>query len=741
MKTSTPPKNFWLTINRKTTGLSLLIALLLILPGNPTFAQSSSQSKFDWIRSARILLVDAYTYPLHPKIEFDAEKMAETMVDMHFNTVRIATSGFYWLIPGTKFDTAPNLGNRDILAECLAACKPRGVKVVAYLRTGGPVAPEVMRPEWAYRVNPEGDLYYKRHFGELMTPFCWNTSYRQAFLDLVEKVVSRYDIDGIYFDAWLLYYDYPYPKVCYCQGCKDGFKEATGLELPYRRNVNEYTAEELKTIDRYHDWCRAKLAEIFQETKRLIKSYKDIPLIFNLNSASNINNTSYTDPSIVEGCDAFLYENTRCMLERAEGVSLAVSHGLAVWPYVGAIDGYPRIVSNNYELTQQIYTTIVFGGAPILYQNYSYVDYPDERKPVKEAFYILEKNKSYIENFYPQKFCAVVWNKKDPPGHANKGWVWQTNARNCTTGAFAACIYNHIQTTSFLKEDLNNSELLNQYQVLYLPDICYLSDKQIANIKNFVRQGGGLVMTYATSLYDKEGRKRSDFALGEMARIQYLNPDKKMAAKIAANLSYGGAWDLYMKTRPGQQVIKPPLADNLIPAFRYEPVKALPGAEVAADIVVGTNMEHIFPALVVSRYGKGKVAYIPAALDAAYLQSHIRQFGDFIKDVVEYVSPAGLPFEIEAPASLIANMTSKGDTRVLHLVNWTGCKLERMQQNAYYIPPIDNIVIKYNIPQGKKIKKVALFVPGEFSHKRNDNTLYITLPKVDKYQAVIIELE
>ncbi len=739
MKTSIPPKHFWLTIDHKTLWLIILTTLLLILPGKFVIAQSSSPSNFDWIRRARTFIIDGYTYPLSPGIEFDAEELARTMADMHANTLRIATSGFYYYIPGTKFETHPDLAGRDLLAECIAACKPYGIRVVPYFRTGGVLAAKIVKPEWAQWTTPQQDISVRWTMGEKVSPVCWNSEYRQAFLDMVEKVVSQYDVDGVYFDAWMLYYGFSGPmRICYCPGCTKGFKQATGLDLPYHKHKKDYTRSELKTIDRYRDWYKERLVEVFLETKRIIKSHKDIPLIYNINHASRI---PKPDWRIMNGSDAFLYEFSSSTLGRMEGISLAVSHGLAVWPYVGMYDGYSRIMTNKYEMQQGIYISVVFGGAPILFNPYYFVDDPESREPVKEAFRVFDENKIFMDNFRQYKFCAVVWNDQDPPGHEGKEWLWKTNARNCTSGAFAACVDNHIQTTSFLKEDLNNPELLNQYKVLYLPDICYLSDKQIANIKNFVKQGGGLVMTYATSLYDEKGKKRSDFALGDLAGIQYIEPDENMSEKMAATLSFGGVWDLYMKARPGQQVIKPPLTDNLIPAFLYEPVRALPGAEVAADIVIGTNTEPIFPGLVVSRYGKGKVAYIPAALDAAYLQSHIRQFGDFIKNVVEYVSPAGVPFEIDAPSSLIANMTYKGNTRVLHLVSWAGCKQGSTRQNIYYIPPIDNVVIKYNIPRGKKIKKVALFVPGEFSHKRNDNTLYITLPKIDKYQAVIIEIE
>jgi hypothetical protein len=108
---------------------------------------------------------------------------------------------------------------------------------------------------------------------------------------------------------------------------------------------------------------------------------------------------------------------------------------------------------------------------------------------------------------------------------------------------------------------------------------------------------------------------------------------------MQSTLAMGSGWDLYLKPRPNQHVLHGPLARNLIPGAIYEPVVVLPGGTVVADIVMGTDTEALFPGLVVSHYGKGKVAYIPAALDAMYRQTRIRQFADVVREVLAYVSP------------------------------------------------------------------------------------------------------
>jgi len=725
---------------KKVIPFIVLFTITAAINGN-TFAQSKKELNYEWLKHSHIFIIDGYTYPICPKLELDAEKLAETMTDMHANVLRIATSGHCgWMIPGTLFKPSPDLGGRDILAECIAACKPKGIRVIPYIAASHTIKTSFINPDWAQKLSPAGNFSSHWSMGQKVTPVCFNSSYRQAFYDLVRTVVNKYDIDGMYFDSWFPFYFFRGgERICYCDGCKKGFKEATGMDIPYKENSDEFSSAELKIIDLYREWWKEELFEVFSETKHIIKSFKDIPIIYNINSPARITNEDFR---ILQGSDAFLYERGRSMIERAEGVSLATTHGLAVWPYVGTYDPSPRIPHFKYELGQEIFTSVAFGGSPILYHTYFFVEHPESREIIKEAFRILDENDNYIKDFSSDKFCAVIWNNSDPSGHSVSAGLWSTNARLNSLGSFSACIHKHIQTTSMLKQDLDNIEMLSKYKVLFLPDICYLTESQISNIMMFVENGGGLVMTYATSLYDEDGIRRPDFALGNLARIKYQNTDYALSEKMSANLNFGSGWDLYMKARTGQNVIKPPLADGLIPTHLYETVDVLPGGTIAADIVAGADSETIVPGLVVSSYGKGKVAYISAATEAMFQQTGIMEYADLLKNVIEYVSPVEVPYEIEAPEStLITNMTVNGDKRVFHLITWTGSQNESMWQNVYYIPKIENVTIKFRVPDGKKIKNISSFVPVKFKQKQDKDILSIKIPYIDKYQGIVIEME
>lgn len=688
------------------------------------------------MQTARVFLIDAYEPPFATKLEYDAKALAETMVQMNANTVRIATMGKYALIQGVRFTPHPELGNRDILAETIAASKSRSIRVVPYISTGHKLAWTMVtrdHPEYAQRTRPGGGPARSHMFvGEDHGTVCWNTPYRQAYLDLVEHVVRDYNIDGMYFDTWRAGYFWPGHAVCYCDGCRAGFRKATGLELPWHENDGDYTPAELAIIDRYHAWYQEILIDVLHQVRTIVKSHKNIPLIFNINNPDRL---SHDDPRIVKAMDAFLYERGNSILERAEGVSLARASGLGVWPYVGEYNNWPRVIYNGFDFEQQIFATAMFGGAPILALPWGYVNHAANRRFVANAFGVLKRHEPEFAGFRNYPYAAVVYGSRTPPGHAQSGWWWKTNVRLSSLGAFAACAYGHIQAASIHESLLDNPEALRAYRVLYLADIPYLSDARIANIKQFVHEGGALVASYGASLFDAAGRRQSRFALEELLRVAPLEPTGQLAELLANYRSMtGGPYDLYLSDRARRSL------DDLTPLWHFEPVAVLAGGEVWQDIVTGDGIRPVLPGVVVSAYGKGRVVYCASALESLFVQQNSSALGAFLKSLVVKAAP-GPPYEVQAPAALFTNLARRGDTLVFHMTNWTGNKFERAGENEYYLAPVENVRIRLTVPAGKRVRQVGLLIEAPHRKRLEGSTLSVVIPRIEAYQALRVDLE
>ncbi|UCG49138.1 MAG: hypothetical protein JSU94_05015, partial [Phycisphaerales bacterium] len=492
--------------------------------------------------------------------------------------------------------------------------------------------------------------------------------------------------------------------------------------------------------EKYHRWYADVLAEILQEVRNLIKSHKDIPLIYNINNPQKI---TTEDQRIIEGMDAFLYERGRTMLERVEGVSLARSMGMNIWPYVGTYGNWPRAIYDGYNYQQQIFTSVMFTGAPIMAQPHAYVNHLEYRRYVTYPFGVLAANERNLAGFENYPYVAVVYGYQDPPGFTKKAnWGRKVDARSATLGAFAACLYGHVQVSSVHETILDQPERLARYKVLYLAGAPRLSNSRIENIKRFVRAGGGLVASYGASLYNTNGKRLERFALEELIRVIPLKTAGEVAPIIQNYVvMVGGPNDLYMLARDGVEGFDGYWANRLVPLWFYEPVTVLEGGSIAMDIVTGDGRRAFLPGVVLSRYGKGRVAYLASCLESLFHTDNMDVLGKLIRNLVKTVAPEPAPYELDAPAGLICNMTTNGNRRVLHMTNWTGNKFERMLTKEYYLAPLEDIALRVRLPEQSRVKSVNMFVAAASRQRNLDGAVEIVFPRIEAYQAVHLEFE
>lgn len=141
-------------------------------------------------------------------------------------------------------------------------------------------------------------------------------------------------------------------------------------------------------------------------------------------------------------------------------------------------------------------------------------------------------------------------------------------------GAYAALQQAHIPQEAVFAESLSAGSL-EQRDVLLRADARCLADDEVATVREWVRDGGTLIATGATSLLDAWGRERGDYALadvfgvrhaGVVDEVESIVPDQGLRA-LAGDLPQTVAiW------RDAADVVEPTTADVLA---------TLPGGEPA----------------------------------------------------------------------------------------------------------------------------------------------------------------
>jgi hypothetical protein len=690
-----------------------------------------------WLQTARAFRIDGYQYPLAPRINYDAEAAAEALDEMLIDTARIATMGKYSYIQGVRFTPHRDLGERDILQETIEACKPRGIRVLPYISTGNRLAVSMLTedyPEYAQAETPGGGPRVMDVSGEDRANTCWNTPYRQAYLDLINHVIEDYEVDGLYFDAFMnAWYHYQRPHTCYCQGCREGFRKATGREIPYHPNLEEYTAEERETVKQYLAWKYEEMMTVFQEVRRRADA-AGLILVTNVNNPWRLEDE---DPRMKSGMDGFLYESIPTLLERAEAVSVARAAGFPIWPYVSPGDGRAR---------QEIFTNAMFSGGVIITEQ-DLLQSGQDRSVVREAHAVLDTHENYYAGFENVPHVAVPYGFERrnyyasidgafTPGGIDDPVHTGHSLRESTQGALAACLRRHTQVSSVFEAMLEDREELHRYDVLYLADMPHLSGEMIENISSFVAGGGGLVASCSTSLYDENDKPREGFGLAEVLGVSPYSQHRSERGYLE-----DPAGGTRLEATSDMSVLGNPQWNLRVPVDEFVPVEVSSGARVAAEIRPreGEEEDWRYPGIVVSRYGEGTVIYLSFPLETAVLAEDSERVNNLVRNLIDYVTSRPAPYTVDGPADLMVNMTEKDSTRVIHLTNTgTPSYWPRDDSDGYYLSPIMNVRASLRIPDGKAVRSVTPLVDDEIQWEEDGATVDFVFPVIQAYQAVAV---
>lgn len=247
-------------------------------------------------------------------------------------------------------------------------------------------------------------------------------------------------------------------------------------------------------------------------------------------------------------------------------------------------------------------------------------------------------------------------------------------------------LQNRIQFDIIYEEDLSD---LSKYRGLILADVECLSERNMDLIREFVKNGGGLVATEHTSLY-----------------TEYRNRKKNFGLK-----------DLFLTDAPPWR-------------GRGEPEELL-------QVPVLKN-----------QIGKGRVVYLPAVLPsvkkppAEAMRSIYWKLPLNEREIIESVKWAAggeLTIETDAPEFVTMELTSKEKSGIflLHLLNYRS-----ESSNS----EISNIHIRAKLPDIKKVLRIDLLSPDKsttenISFKETGNLIDFIVPGLVTYNLIVIRTE
>ena len=692
--------------------------------------------KYDWFPLGRALIVEGYGPPLYPKIEFDAKKCREIIRDLGANVIRFPPIGYYAYYQTNYFPMHPDLNGRDLLQEMIDAVKGDHVKVVPYIPIGHPTLLSVIsrkHPDWMARDSSGRPFTTMIHMGyERLVGLCLNSPYREAIRNVVNEIVANYEIDGIYIDG-------VYQTPCQCCYCKTKFMEEYGLELPKFDRCEGLFVPKLdynSPLARlYHRWLIELIREVFSTIRNDVKRLKDIPIIFNYGDAGG----RRARRNLLQYADGLLFEMPRDFLDRMRWATLGRSTGKMTWQYVGTYGHAYGVLSppcfwlsipyDRQELALEGYLTIASGATPLVYSLNRYYYEEGGRSFAKEIFTFMKKNAHVLRDLRLKKFIALPFSQRTTDWYPKCSGEFGFD--ECMRGFFKLLIHCHYQVEAVWEDAiLTNYDELRKYKILCLSNFACMSDEEAEVVKRFVRDGGGLLATYETSLYDEDGHRREDFALKDLFHVSFYGEKKPTLRTV----------ETYIRILKEHPITKGLSVGRRLPQDgNYIVVRELEGSSVLADTYLMHKHSSLGPCVVASRYGRGRIVYISSAIERLYYYLHFPELRKLIQNAVKWISGGVIPFEVDAPSGVITILAEKDDAYLMHLINYTGDILERPHCRLEYIAPVRNISIKINVPKNRSVSSIFRLTNNEkIKYKKDNATIKFNISELGKYEGVLI---
>jgi hypothetical protein len=263
-------------------------------------------------------------------------------------------------------------------------------------------------------------------------------------------------------------------------------------------------------------------------------------------------------------------------------------------------------------------------------------------------------------------------------------------------------------------------------------------------LRKFVERGGNLVATFETSLYDGDGKRRTDFGLADLFGVSSEN-----GVEGPMQNSY-----LRLKSDPVTRQFHPVLKE-LEDAYRiinviYR-VRVIPKAEFPTPITLiptypDLPMEHVYPLvpdtdireLYLRDIGKGRVAYFPGDIDRSFWQIMSTDHGKLLSNTIRWALNEDPVAEVVGPGVVDVTAWRQEHSMTVHLVNLTN---PMMMKGPFreLIPVAAQVSIK--IPMGTKATGVNLLVSGKKpSFEINGDKVVLTVPQIYDHEIIGIDL-
>jgi hypothetical protein len=281
------------------------------------------------------------------------------------------------------------------------------------------------------------------------------------------------------------------------------------------------------------------------------------------------------------------------------------------------------------------------------------------------------------------------------------------------------------------------------YKTLILPNIAALSDTQCDQLRAFVKNGGSLIATHETSLYNELGVPRKNFALADLFAVDFTSrPPSPMLNSylrlehqaLPHHVMFTGLEDApriingvsRVEVTPREPFAETPL--TLIPSYPDLPMEKVYPRTPKTDI-----------SCLYLREAGGRVAYFPFDIDRTFWEVLCADHLNLLRDAVKWANNEPPAIEILGPGLLDVTMWRNSGSITIHLVNLTNPMTMKGPYRSFF--PIGAQTVKLRLPDGIHAKQARLLVAEKnLAIEHSGAFLTLTVPSILDHEVVAIDI-
>ena len=724
--------------------------LPLLTKGEPTTVASGGETP--WYRKPLNILqtnireIDAKNY--------HAGAVVRYMLDTGCNTLVINAGGIvdFFQNPLPAAMVNKFMGSRDILAEITTACKAAGIRVIARIDfRGAEEAVYKKFPDWFMLDENKQPVSTTYEYGTrklTLYASCYLGRHRNGYLkDLVRYILEHYAVDGIWHNA-------PGANgICYCPACTSAYKAATGRDLPLQQSSPP------EEQDRYMSWKTGIADNHMDGIKKLVKTFGNDKIY-----CAEIFSMFGVEGRINAGIDlSFARSHFDFLVSVAFLDSGDPDHVYQNLNYAGSITRFLKSMAPEREaivlcggngtihrmvsdpkIDYKIWLWEVLSAGGRYWDNY-FTNIPEaapDRRNVydhTEVFLFVKQHEKILEGHAPVADVGIYYSRPTRllyREQLEEGDRFGSEIR----GMENILTENHIPY-DFILDDQAGKEKLETYKLILLPNVRCMREEEIELLKNYVRNGGNLIATYATSLYDGDGKPRADYGLSEPFGVRYagkkentrrdnyqfiVNKEHPLVAADSpqTELLFNAGFTALCKPTANAAVIC-----TWVPTIQNQP----------PDKSWVEKFSTEFPTIVENRYGEGKVLYFSNQPDVLSYETGHPDPRNLLLRSIRYLAGTAVSIESNAPSSVHIGLTRsllKRGEYILSLVNTTSAAVRPVRE----LIPVDDINVQLRLDGRSVAGYKILRTQGACNIQSKGQLLQVHIGRLKDFCAVYIQM-